>query len=82
MVSFVKVIGLIVMVGAAAFAIFYILWFFGLTSLDPQLAVKIPVLAIVLGLCFIAGWMGYVMATAPSRLEGRAREESQCTTAA
>jgi len=29
--------------------------------------VKIPVLVIVLGLCFIAGWLGYVMATAPSR---------------
>ncbi len=69
MVRLARVVGLAVIAIVAAFAIFYILWFFGFTPLDPQLAVRIPVLIIVLGLCFIAGWLGYVMATAPTRLE-------------
>ena len=77
-----RIIGLATMICSAAFAVFYILWFFGLTPLDPQLAVKIPVLVIVLGLCFIAGWLGYVMATAPSMLEDRAKEGGRYTTAA
>lgn len=33
--------------------------------IDPELAVKIPVLIIVLGVCFIASWVGYIMITAP-----------------
>jgi predicted lysophospholipase L1 biosynthesis ABC-type transport system permease subunit len=68
MVRLARLVGIAAMIGSAAFAIFYALWFFGLTPFDPQLAVKIPVLVIVLGLCFIAGWLGYVMATAPSKL--------------
>ncbi|MCF3653361.1 MAG: dolichol phosphate-mannose biosynthesis regulatory protein [Aigarchaeota archaeon] len=66
MVRLARIVGLAAMICSAVFAVFYILWFFGLTPLDPQLAVKIPILVIVLGLCFIAGWLGYVMATAPS----------------
>jgi predicted lysophospholipase L1 biosynthesis ABC-type transport system permease subunit len=65
MVRLARLVGLAAMIGSAAFAIFYVLWFLGLTPLDPQLAVKIPILAIVLGLCFIAGWLGYVMARSP-----------------
>lgn len=82
MVKLARLVGLAVMICSAVFAVFYVLWFFGFMPLDPQLAVKLPVLVIVLGLCFIAGWLGYVMATAPSRLEDRARGESRYTIAA
>jgi len=67
MVRLARIVGLAAMICSATFAVFYVLWFFGLTPLDPQLAVKIPVLVIVLGLCFIAGWLGYVMASSPQR---------------
>lgn len=77
MVRLARIAGSAVMAGALAFAVFYVLWFFGLTPLDPQLAVKLPVLALVLAICFIAGWLGYVMATAATKLEDRARGESR-----
>jgi len=72
-----KIAGIGVIAASTAFAVFYSLWFFGLLPLNPELAVRIPVLLIVLGLCFIAAWLGYVMATAPPKLEGRARGENQ-----
>jgi len=62
-----KLVGLLIILGSLGFAIFYTLWFFGLLPLNPDLAVRIPILLIVLALCFIAGWFGYVMATAPPR---------------
>ncbi len=63
----VKVAGALISLGSICFAIFYILWFFGYLPINPELAVKLPVLVIVLALCFIAGWIGYVMLTAPRR---------------
>jgi len=60
-------IGIAIILASAGFAVFYIAWFFGFLPIDPELAVKIPVLIIVLALCFIAAWIGYVMATAPPR---------------
>lgn len=59
--------GIIIILASTFFAAFYTAWFFGLLPLDPELAIKIPVLLIVLALCFIAAWVGYVMATAPQR---------------
>ncbi|MCS7132575.1 MAG: dolichol phosphate-mannose biosynthesis regulatory protein [Nitrososphaeria archaeon] len=61
------IVGILIILSSTVFAAFYTLWFFDLLPLDPELAVKIPVLAIVLALCFIAAWVGYVMATAPPR---------------
>jgi len=65
--SLVKVTGAVISLASICFAIFYILWFFGYLPINPELAVKLPVLVIVLALCFIAGWVGYVMLTAPRR---------------
>lgn len=62
-----KLFGALISAASIGFAIFYILWFFGYLSLNPELAVKIPVLILVLALCFIASWIGYVMLTAPPR---------------
>lgn len=61
------IVGILIILASTVFAAFYTIWFFGLLPLDPELAVKIPVLVVVLGLCFIAAWVGYVMATAPPR---------------
>ena len=72
-----KIAGIGVIAASTAFAVFYSLWFFGLLPLSPELAVKIPILMIVLALCFIAAWLGYVMATAPTRPERQSREESR-----
>ena len=77
MVKLAKVVGAGITAGSIAFAAFYVLWFFGLLPLSPELAVKIPILMIVLALCFIAAWLGYVMATAPTRPERQAREENR-----
>jgi len=60
-----KIIGFLVILGASVFAVFYIFWFTGLLPIDPELAVKIPVLVIVLAACFVVGWLGYIMVTAP-----------------
>jgi len=60
--SLVKVAGALISLASICFAIFYILWFFGYLPINPELAVKLPVLVIVLALCFIAAWVGYVMA--------------------
>ena len=61
-----KAAGFFITLLSAAAAVFYVLWFFGVfVWLDPELAVKIPVLLIVLFLLFVAGWIGYVMLTAP-----------------
>jgi len=65
--SLVRVAGALISLASICFAIFYILWFFGYLPINPELAVKLPVLVIVLALCFIAGWVGYVMLTAPQR---------------
>ncbi|MEN2974504.1 MAG: hypothetical protein ABDH32_02865 [Candidatus Caldarchaeales archaeon] len=61
-----KIVGGVIFTLAIAFSIFYLLWFFGFLPLDPELAVKIPVLFIVLGACFIIAWIGYIMITVPS----------------
>jgi len=71
-----KLLGTLLTSVSLFFAVFYILWFFGYLPIDPELAVKLPVLAIVLAACFIAAWLGYVMATAPIRRGHREREES------
>lgn len=60
-----KLVGLAVMISAIAFGVFYVLWFFGFLPIDPELAVRVPVLVIVLGACFIAAWLGYIMVTSP-----------------
>ncbi|OYT68006.1 MAG: hypothetical protein B6U65_00955 [Candidatus Wolframiiraptor sp. EX4484-121] len=65
--SLVRVAGALISLASIFFTIFYILWFFGYLPINPELAVKLPVLAIVLALCFIAGWVGYVMLTAPRK---------------
>lgn len=72
MVRLARVVGLLITAGSAGFAAFYVLWFFGFLPLDPDLAIRIPVLLVVLALCFIAAWLGYVMATAPTRPEPQA----------
>lgn len=61
------IIGTLIILASTGFAVFYLIWFLGFLPLDPELAVKIPILIIVLALCFIAAWVGYVMATAPPK---------------
>jgi len=61
------IVGTLISVVSIGFSVFYILWFFGFLPIDPELAVKLPVLVLVLAVCFIAAWLGYVMATAPPR---------------
>jgi len=61
------VVGTLISAASIGFAVFYVLWFFGFLPINPDLAVKIPVLLIVLAVCFIAAWLGYVMATAPPK---------------
>ncbi|MCS7126190.1 MAG: dolichol phosphate-mannose biosynthesis regulatory protein [Aigarchaeota archaeon] len=60
-----KIVGGVILILSIAFGVFYLLWFFGFLPIDPELAVKIPVLVIVMGACFVAAWIGYVMITAP-----------------
>ncbi len=61
-----KVFGLFLMIVAVMLAAFYTTWFFGLIKgLDPELAVKVPMLIIVLFFLFVVGWTGYVMYTTP-----------------
>jgi len=60
-------VGVLISAVSIGFAVFYVLWFFGYLPISPELAVKLPVLVMVLTVCFIAAWMGYVMATAPPR---------------
>ena len=71
------IVGIMISAASICFAIFYVLWFFGFLPLNPDLAVRIPVLVMVLAICFIAAWMGYVMATAPPRRELQAGEEGR-----
>lgn len=66
---FTKILGTLITALSLLFAVFYILWFFGYLPINPELAVKLPILIIVLAACFIAAWLGYVMATAPIRQE-------------
>lgn len=73
---FTKLLGLLLISVSLLSAVFYIFWFFGYLPIDPELAVKLPVLVMVLALCFIVAWLGYVMATAPIRRGRREREES------
>ncbi len=61
------IVGTLISVASIGFAIFYVLWFFGFLPINPELAVRLPVLVLVLAVCFIAAWLGYVMATAPPR---------------
>lgn len=61
-----KVFGLFLMLLSVILATFYTTWFFGfIKGLDPELAVKVPVLIIVLFFFFVVGWTGYVMYTTP-----------------
>lgn len=60
-----KLVGVVIMSLSIVFGVFYVLWFFGFLPIDPELAVRIPVLAIVLGACFVAAWIGYIMVTSP-----------------
>ncbi|MEM2818938.1 MAG: hypothetical protein QXK19_04330 [Nitrososphaerota archaeon] len=68
-----KLVGVTVMSLSMVFGVFYVLWFFGLLPIDPELAVKIPVLMIVLGACFVAAWIGYIMVTSPGPISYPAR---------
>ena len=62
------VFGAFVVLGSIAFAIFYVAWFFGLIpALSPDLSVRVPMLVFVLALCFIAGWLGWIMLTSRSQ---------------
>ena len=72
MVRLARIVGLLITIGSICFAAFYVLWFFGYLPINPDLAIRIPVLLVVLALCFIAAWVGYVMATAPTRPEPQA----------
>jgi hypothetical protein len=61
-----KAFGFFLMLVSVILATFYMTWFFGfINGLDPELAVKIPILIIVLFFFFVVGWMGYVMYTTP-----------------
>ncbi|MEM0205286.1 MAG: hypothetical protein QXE40_01825 [Nitrososphaerota archaeon] len=61
-----KVFGLFLMLLSIILATFYATWFFGfIKGLDPELAVKVPILIIVLFFFFVVGWTGYVMYTTP-----------------
>lgn len=73
--------GAFVFLGSIVFAIFYVVWFFGLIpALSAELAVRIPVLVFVLALCFIAAWLGWVMVTSkPHPLPGPAAGEAEQT---
>jgi len=71
------IVGMLIILASVGFAAFYVAWFFGFLPIDPELAVKVPVLIIVLALCFIASWVGYVMMTAPPRPERRSLAENR-----
>lgn len=61
-----KTLGLFLMLLSVVLVTFYTTWFFGfIRGLDPELAIKIPVLIIVLFFFFVVGWVGYVMYTTP-----------------
>ncbi|PUA31991.1 MAG: hypothetical protein B9J98_04940 [Candidatus Terraquivivens tikiterensis] len=61
-----KAFGLFLMLASVILTTFYAAWFFGLISgLDPELAVRVPILIIVLFFFFVVGWTGYVMYTTP-----------------
>ncbi|MCS7136577.1 MAG: hypothetical protein RMJ14_05565 [Nitrososphaerota archaeon] len=61
-----KAFGFFLMLVSVTLATLYVTWFFGFISgLDPELAVKVPVLIIVLFFFFVVGWTGYVMYTTP-----------------
>ena len=77
MVKLTKVVGAGITIGSIYAMVALGFLIIGLLPLNPDLAVKIPILLIVLALCFIAAWLGYVMATAPTRPERQAREENR-----
>ncbi|MEM2910041.1 MAG: hypothetical protein QXO01_03100 [Nitrososphaerota archaeon] len=61
-----KAFGIFLMLVSVVLAMFYIMWFFGFISgFDSELAVKVPILIIVLFFFFVVGWTGYVMYTTP-----------------
>jgi ABC-type thiamin/hydroxymethylpyrimidine transport system permease subunit len=70
-----KIIGLVVILLSITFGIFYVLWFFGFLPIDPELAVRIPVLVIVLGACFVAAWIGYIMVASPGPTSSKPNNE-------
>ncbi len=58
----IKILGLFLIFLASTSSILYLLWFFALIPwLDPELAVRIPVLLVTLFAFFIVGFIGYVM---------------------
>jgi hypothetical protein len=64
MIRISKSLGILMMVASTITLIIYTLWMFGFISgLDPNLAVKIGVYAIVLIILVIIGILGYIMAT-------------------
>jgi hypothetical protein len=64
MISISRSLGILMMVASTITLIIYTLWVFGfISSLDPNLAVKIGVYAIVLIILVIIGILGYLMAT-------------------
>ena len=64
MIRISKSLGILMMVTSTITIIIYTLWMFGFISgLDPNLAVKIGVYAIVLIILVIIGILGYIMAT-------------------
>ncbi len=67
MPSFTQILGAAAIFLSVTFSVFYVLWFFGYLPIDPELAVKIPVLILVLGFFAVVGWLGYVMVTVPVR---------------
>ncbi len=67
MLSFTQLLGIIAVSLSIILSALYVLWFFGYLPIDPELAVKIPVLIIVLGFFTVVGWLGYVMITVPVR---------------
>ncbi len=64
MIRISKSLGILMMVASTITLIIYTLWMFGFISgLDPNLAVKIGVYAIVLIILVIIGILGCIMAT-------------------
>ncbi len=64
MIRISKSLGILMMMASTITLIIYTLWIFGFISgLDPNLAVKIAVYAIVLIILTIIGILGYIMAT-------------------
>jgi len=64
MIRISKTLGILMMMASFTVLIIYTLWIFGLINgLDPELAVKVAVYAIVLTILTIISILGYIMAT-------------------